>query len=111
LIYREKPKPHCPYHNRIQAASWGRGIRGLWYLRCIMCGAEAPAWKWMLVPYLPILDDLPTGPGPYHTIDPRFSDAALRRLGVSEERIQNRVREIEPPLLKKLVAKIERLEP
>lgn len=48
----------------------------------------------MLVPFTGILDDLPTGPGPINTFDPRLSDDELRDLGFSEERIKNRVRHL-----------------
>lgn len=48
----------------------------------------------MLVPLTGILNDLPTGPGPLNTFDPRLSDAELRALGYAEDRIKNRVRHL-----------------
>jgi hypothetical protein len=53
-----------------------------------MCGAEAPAWRWLLLPFAPTLDYIPLGPGPYHVVDPTVTEREALRFGWSKEKIQ-----------------------
>jgi len=53
-----------------------------------MCSAEAPIWRWLLLPFYPTLDHIPLGPGPYHVVDPMATEWEALRRGWTKDQIQ-----------------------